>query len=100
MKSYRDKVVVRVNQGIDKIVEEWATEVLSLAKVMSPIKTGKLRESMDKSVDKTSASVGTDVEYGKFVHEGTRKQTANPFLRKAAEIQTRILAQRIKDEFK
>lgn len=49
------------------------------------VHTGRLRASIGAvpEGDGNSAYVGTNVEYAPFVHEGTTKMRANPFLKKA-----------------
>lgn len=50
----------------------------------APYDTGNLFRSIDyyiKSAD--TVAVGTDVDYGKYVHDGTYKMAARPFIRDA-----------------
>lgn len=49
------------------------------------VDTGNLRNSISNEVDtgEKAVYVGTNVEYGIYVHEGTRKMAANRFLRNA-----------------
>ena len=42
---------------------------------LKAVDTGRLRSSMAHVVDKDSVYIGTDVEYGIYVHEGTGKYT-------------------------
>ena len=51
------------------------------------IDTGNLRNSVSHSVSKneTAVYIGTNVEYGIYVHEGTYKMDPNRFLRGAVE---------------
>lgn len=50
----------------------------------APYDTGRLFRSIDFSViDQNTVYVGTDVPYGKYVHEGTYKMGARPFIRDA-----------------
>lgn len=42
---------------------------------LGAVDTGRLRSSMAHVVDKDSVYIGTDVEYGIYVHEGTGKYT-------------------------
>lgn len=57
------------------------------AKAKCPVDTGRLRNSITHAL-KGGASpavyIGTNVEYGKYVEEGTSEQKAQPFLRPAA----------------
>ena len=47
------------------------------------IDTGRLRNSISNIVQGDSAYVGTNVEYGIYIHEGTRYIQPNRFLRDA-----------------
>ncbi len=42
--------------------------------------TGRLKNSITKQVKMKSLKVGTNVEYGKYLQEGTKKMKAKPFL--------------------
>lgn len=46
------------------------------------VDTGRLRNSITHSVrtSEKAVYVGTNVEYGKYVHNGTRKMAGRPFL--------------------
>lgn len=61
------------------------------------IDTGNLRNSITHAVDMSEdcVYVGTNVEYGIYVHEGTRRMTANRFLRNAVERNTDQIVQYI-----
>jgi hypothetical protein len=45
------------------------------------IDTGNLALSMEHEVDGKTLTVGNNVEYGVYVHEGTSKMAANRFIR-------------------
>lgn len=48
----------------------------------APYDTGNLFRSIDHDVrSENTVAVGTDVDYGKYVHEGTYKMAARPFIR-------------------
>lgn len=49
------------------------------------VDTGNLRNSVTNVVEDKAVHVGTNVEYGIYVHEGTRKMAANRFLRNALQ---------------
>ena len=54
------------------------------SKKLTPVDTGRLRSSIGTSFKSTSdnfvARIGTDVNYATFVHFGTRRMRARPFL--------------------
>lgn len=67
------------------------------------VDTGNLRNSISNEVDSDEKAVyvGTNVEYGIYVHEGTRKMAANRFLRNAFinnEDQTQAIIKSILEE--
>tara|TARA_Y100000310_G_scaffold304046_1_gene342861 strand:+ start:261 stop:623 length:363 start_codon:yes stop_codon:yes gene_type:complete len=46
-----------------------------------PVDTGRMRASISKRrIQKLAAGVFVGVNYGKFVHEGTRRMSARPFI--------------------
>lgn len=57
------------------------------AKRKCPVDTGNLRASITHQVDYGAKKVyiGTNVEYAPYVEMGTSKQTAQPYLRPAAQ---------------
>lgn len=67
-------------------LEECGMLCETYAKKACPVDTGRLRNSYEHFVDEGErvAVVGTNVEYGKHVELGTRRQRAQPHLRPAA----------------
>ena len=57
------------------------------AKANAPVKTGKLRDSIESAVSDggRSATIGTDVPYGAAVELGTANMDAQPYLFPAFE---------------
>lgn len=47
------------------------------------VDTGRLKGSITHQVDGHTLLVGTAVEYAPYVHEGTYRMTANPFIKNA-----------------
>ena len=54
------------------------------AKLLCPVDTGRLRDSITHTNDEDSAYIGTNVEYAAYVEYGTSKTVAQPFLEPAA----------------
>jgi HK97 gp10 family phage protein len=56
------------------------------AKLLCPVDTGRLRNSISHAVDEDEKAVyiGTNVEYAPYVEMGTSKTKAQPFLKPAA----------------
>lgn len=54
------------------------------AKTLCPVRTGRLRASIDTEVFTTDEGigvrVGSNVNYAHWVHDGTRRMPARPFL--------------------
>lgn len=72
---------------IDSVADEIVKTAYKIerdAKMVVPVDTGDLRKSIETDVTgsgtKTSAEVGTDVEYSKHVEFGTSRQYAQPYL--------------------
>ena len=60
-------------------------QVQGIAKRLCPVDTGNLRNSIEVTAVPDGAEVGTSVEYAPYVEMGTSKQTAQPYLRPAAQ---------------
>ena len=68
-------------ESADKDVKDTALELEGNAKQDCPVDTGRLRASIQtENVGDLEYEVGTDVEYAKYVHDGTRKKAPKPFL--------------------
>lgn len=63
------------------------------AKILSPVDTGRLRSSINTSYGfgplGIGAKVATNTEYAIFVHEGTARMKARPFMKQAVELAKR-----------
>ena len=79
-------VASATGKAIAAALEEIGLVAEGYAKKACPVRTGRLRNSITHvRVQKEKAVyIGTDVEYGKYVELGTRKQRAKPYLRPAA----------------
>jgi len=69
------------------LFEAIAVSVEAAAKRICPVDTGRLRASITHEVDaspgKIEGRVGTNVEYAAYVELGTRRASAQPYLRPA-----------------
>lgn len=54
------------------VLSRIAHEVLADAKVLAPVDTGRLRESLKAEVSGDTARVGSNVDYAGYVEEGHR----------------------------
>lgn len=68
-----------IANGLEKVGSLITTESQSIC----PVDTGRLRDSMRYQTDADSVVIGTDVEYAPYVHEGTYKMEARPYLETA-----------------
>ena len=62
-----------------------AKVVIGEAKTRVPVDTGILRGSIVSKVTHDKAIVGTSIEYAQHVEYGTRKMSAQPYLRPALD---------------
>ena len=56
-----------------------------VAKPNTPVQTGNLRRSHKYVVNGDHVDIGVTAEYGGYVHNGTSKQKAQPWLKEAAQ---------------
>lgn len=79
----------RVKSGIKAAIQNGLSQIgmkaEGYAKDLCPVDTGLLRNSITHVVSEDKAYIGTNVEYGPYVENGTSKQRAKPFLRPAAQ---------------
>lgn len=90
----------RALQAVSRAVAETMVEVETGAKERAPVDTGNLRASITGQMQGQTAAVvgvGPQAPYGVHVHEGTRRMSARPFLRQAAESARHRWTQRIRD---
>lgn len=65
-----------------------ALPILTKAQSSAPVRTGNLRRSLhteviEQTADRATVMTGTDVEYARYVEDGTSRQRAQPYLRPA-----------------
>ena len=70
-------------------LDELGKKIVDAAKKNAPVKTGKLKASIDYSTTVSSNDSFTltisELSYGQFVNSGTKKMKAQPFMTKAIE---------------
>ena len=74
-----------LENAIQEELKDSAYQIEKQGKANCPVDTGRLRNSIKADVDGLEANIGTDVYYAPFVHDGTYKMEARPFLESAAE---------------
>lgn len=82
----------KADEEIEKALAESALVLRGKAQIRCPVKTGRLRDSIDasssiltKGYPKGQAEVGTNVEYAAYVEYGTKYMKAQPYMRPGAE---------------
>lgn len=86
-----------VERAVQEELEDTANNIEDDAKRNCPVDTGYLRSSIKTDIDKLDVEVGTDCEYAPYVHDGTYKMPARPFLDVAAETALNGIEDRIVD---
>jgi HK97 gp10 family phage protein len=86
-----------LENAIQEELEASAYQIEKQGKANCPVDTGRLRNSIKADVDGLEANIGTDVYYASFVHDGTYKMEARPFLESAAETVLDDIEDRIAD---
>lgn len=72
------------NSNIPVALEAVGLQAEGYAKLVCPVDTGRLRNSISHAVEGNTAYIGTNVEYAPYVEFGTHKQRAQPYLQPAA----------------
>lgn len=72
-----------INKVINKYLNKVGYNLVQDAKNNAPVKTGALRDSIDKKVEGDSVIVGSDLFYSVFIEVGTSKMPPKSFLRRA-----------------
>jgi len=91
---YPEEFIKQTEGKVDHGLDELSEMIKEEAKTQCPVKTGALRNSITKEVyaDEHTAYVGSDLPYSLYVELGTRKNAANPFLRRALDKAEEFLA--------
>ena len=87
-----------IKSAIARALERIGMQAEGYAKDMCPVDTGNLRNSITHTSDNKFAYIGTNVEYGKYVELGTRRMSAQPYLKPAATGHTQTYRNIVKDE--
>lgn len=70
-----------------KLLKRMTITAEGAAKKVTPVLTGTLRRSITHRVESTGSHgvIGTNIEYARYVHDGTSRMQARPFLRQGIE---------------
>ena len=85
-KDNRDEVLTALEERKDAILEAMGGMAENYAKMLCPVDTGRLRNSITHAQeDESTEIVGTNVEYAAYVEYGTSRSKAQPYLTPAIE---------------
>lgn len=79
-----NKVLDSLSLAIVRALEKIGLVAEGYAKLACPVDTGRLRNSITHTMDKSYAYIGTNVEYAPYVELGTVNTPAQPYLKPAA----------------
>ena len=81
--TFNNSALAGLVENVSKItMKKLKDETVRVAKVLCPVDTGYLRESIEATVDGVEATA----DYALFVELGTRKTPPQPFLTPAVDI--------------
>ena len=85
--SNLNAILGRINEAKQETLVKIGEFVEGQSKLDCPVDTGNLRNSLTNKVHNESdyVEIGSNVEYAKYVHNGTRRMRARPFITDAAE---------------
>lgn len=102
--SKADELIQLVMGKRDRAAKKIGLFTEGQAKNNSPVDTGTLKRSIMNEVQsdeqKSVVEVGSNLEYAYFVHNGTSRQKAQPFLTDAVEQNLEQIKQIIENEMK
>ena len=83
--SNKDLIQQASNEAIARALEAIGLQAEGYAKMLCPVDTGNLRNSITHTYDsfERKAYIGTNVEYAAYVEYGTSKTKAQPYLKPA-----------------
>ena len=80
------QVEAALNSAIAKALTMIGQQAEGYAKLMCPVDTGRLRNSITNAIDteENAVYIGTNVEYAPYVELGTSRRSRHPYLKPAA----------------
>lgn len=84
--DHSQEIIDQMKSKIEQALIAIGATAESYAKQICPVDTGRLRNSITHAVDMDEEAVyiGTNVEYGTWVENGSSKRKPKPFLKPAA----------------
>lgn len=99
VKDYSKEVMSAYSQARERSLEIIGLTAEKYAKLIVPVRTHRLKDSITHEVEDKSVFIGTNVEYAPHVEYGTIKQEAQPYLRPSATEHPNTYRQIVIDEF-
>lgn len=72
-------------RNLDLAIRKTVITIEGDSKRNTPVRTGRLRSSTYSRFSSLKGEIGTNTDYDRFVHEGTRFMRGRPYLRMAVE---------------
>ncbi len=85
IKSAYSKAPALMTKALSTVIKMAVFIIHALSASNTPVLTGRLRGSTYSKFKPLRGEVGTNTDYDKFVHEGTKFMKAQPYLRMAVE---------------
>ena len=79
----KKKVLKELDKSIESSLSKVGDMIVNDARSMVPVKTGKLKKSIYKNVEKNKLEVGASADYAQDIELGTSGRKAKPFLKPA-----------------
>jgi HK97 gp10 family phage protein len=98
--KHGDEVLAALHAQLTRAMERVGLEMERNAKLLCPVDTGNLRNSITHQSTNTEAIVGTNVDYAPSVELGTSHQKAQPYLKPAVADNKSTYVAMIRDELK
>ena len=95
-----DKAVTSLDPKIQEGLRIVGENIVADAKAFAPVKTGRLRDSINGIVYGNMLEVHVEAEYAAYVEYGTSRMMPRPFLRPAFEINRPDLIAVLKGELR
>ena len=99
VKDYSKDVKAAYEQARERSLEIIGLTAEKYAKLIVPVRTSRLKNSITHEVEDKAVYIGTDVEYAPDVEFGNIHQKAQPYLRPSATEHPNTYKQIIQDEF-
>lgn len=85
LESNTSAIYQALNEAIQRGLNACGKEAEGYAKMLCPVASGTLHNSITHTMDDSTAYIGTNVEYAAYVEMGTSKSRAKPYLQPAVQ---------------